>query len=632
MMRKLGMRNLRWFTVWCLVLTVSVAEAQLVRDGAAQRSAQQSDARLSVVAPAPDRATGSATGSSTMSGAAGEAKSDGAATAATVALTHPRNHVLLVGVNKYPEVVPSTQRLVRAQFGDLRFAVDDMQALKSALVQARFCRDEDIRILVSGAGGKNEPTSANVEDAFTELLAAIKEGDRVLVAFSGHGIALPMEERTVDFLCCADAVLAYNNLSGEFEERRGIIRRTWLEEELDKSNASVRLVFIDACRNVLAEMSGVLKSDGVAESDAAIRAIGGIRGVSRFGNGAPSVIRNGLFRFSSCAPEEVSWEFGSKGHGVFTYFLLEGMLGKAARGNSKEITLADLVSYVRRETSIYVRSTLNASQNPVVARLPVEASLLESEIVFSFVGEPVSVVANQENGQEDQQEQVQQVQRPTQQPMQQPTQPVPVQLQVQRELREKVLADYQDFLAMFQKGNTQWMNTVAGKFSSWKEAAELGMPEGQMLSGHFYLIGHGVPQNSAEGIRLIRKAADQGNEMAQVQLASSYLHGLHGIPKNEAEGIRLLRKLADQGNEAAQLLLVICYISGHGIPKDEAEGIRLLRKLAEQGNEAAQIQLALLSIGGHHGIPKNEAEGVRLLRKLAEQGNETAQMMLKQLE
>jgi hypothetical protein len=44
--------------------------------------------------------------------------------------------------------------------------------------------------------------------------------------------------------------------SGQFESQRGILRRTQIGEEPDRSAAGTKLVFIDAYRNVLTEMSG----------------------------------------------------------------------------------------------------------------------------------------------------------------------------------------------------------------------------------------------------------------------------------------------------------------------------------------------------------------------------------------
>ena len=65
-----------------------------------------------------------------------------------------------------------------------------------------------------------------MEDAFEELLGKIEMGDRVLVAFSGYGISLPMEGRTVDFLCCADAKV--------WEQQEAFVRRQREQETMKR--------------------------------------------------------------------------------------------------------------------------------------------------------------------------------------------------------------------------------------------------------------------------------------------------------------------------------------------------------------------------------------------------------------
>ena len=62
-----------------------------------------------------------------------------AVAAAPVKLTHPRNHVLLIGVNQYTAAEPSTNHRISASFHNLQFCVKDMQDLKNALIKSLFC-------------------------------------------------------------------------------------------------------------------------------------------------------------------------------------------------------------------------------------------------------------------------------------------------------------------------------------------------------------------------------------------------------------------------------------------------------------------------------------------------------------
>ena len=65
---------------------------------------------------------------------------------------------------------------------------------------------------------------------------------------------------------------------------------------------------------------------------------------------------------------------------------------------------------------------------------------------------------------------------------------------------------------------------------------------------------------------------------------------------NKAEGIKWLRKAADQENLDAIAALGLCYIDGDGVPEDRAKGIELLRKAAQKGNKGAQSILKELKI------------------------------------
>ena len=350
----------------CLFLTASMAEAQWQQ--AIQRAVQQrqSAQQQQSVQQAPSQQGTSRTidapamPSGNVSGNAG--RFDFKITVAPNAeLTHARNHVLLIGVTEYPKAVPSEDALQMVKsldLGNLSFAVKDMEGMKEALVQARFCREGDIRIL-------REPTAREAETALRNMLQNVQRGDRVLVAFSGHGISLSEGERTMDFLCFTDAKTTYNTETRRYTTE-GLIARSTLEEWLDASDADLKLVFIDACRNV--------------------PDIGDIRGASGFGIGDSGDIRNqGFFRFSSCKPGEVSWEFDNKEHSIFTYFLIEGMTGKADKHGRGVITLADLQEYVVNETAKFVRdNNKSTTQTPAPYGSP-DPRITASHVNFSFV-------------------------------------------------------------------------------------------------------------------------------------------------------------------------------------------------------------------------------------------------------
>jgi TPR repeat protein len=121
-------------------------------------------------------------------------------------------------------------------------------------------------------------------------------------------------------------------------------------------------------------------------------------------------------------------------------------------------------------------------------------------------------------------------------------------------------------------------------FNEVRKAAEHGDAKAQLALGDLYVRGEGVAQDSAEGIRWCRKAADQGNIQAL-----KYLALLLGY--DHAEVVRLHRKAADLGDAETQYLLGEDYYQGQGVPKDKEAATLWYRRAAEQGYLQAQIQL-----------------------------------------
>lgn len=84
-----------------------------------------------------------------------------------------------------------------------------------------------------------------------------------------------------------------------------------------------------------------------------------------------------------------------------------------------------------------------------------------------------------------------------------------------------------------------------------KSAADQGVAEAQHELGERYASGEGVPFCSPKkAVKLYRQAAKQGYTPAMVSLSICYLSG-QGIEKDEEEGLRLMRDAAEQGDEVA---------------------------------------------------------------------------------
>jgi TPR repeat protein len=105
-------------------------------------------------------------------------------------------------------------------------------------------------------------------------------------------------------------------------------------------------------------------------------------------------------------------------------------------------------------------------------------------------------------------------------------------------------------------------------------------------------------------LKWFRKAAEQGQEVAQNNLGVMYEHA-EGVPKNETEALQWYRKAAEQGYAPAQWWLGTMYNNGHGVAKNYTEGMRWVRRAADQGFVNAQVTLSVLYEKGNGGAPQD---------------------------
>ena len=87
---------------------------------------------------------------------------------------------------------------------------------------------------------------------------------------------------------------------------------------------------------------------------------------------------------------------------------------------------------------------------------------------------------------------------------------------------------------------------------------------GQLEAGEAAYFKH----DYANAMRLLRPLADAGNAPAQNRLASIYFWGGHGVQQDAAQAALWYRRAADQGNALAQAHLGLMYEHGYGVPRN----------------------------------------------------------------
>ncbi len=235
---------------------------------------------------------------------------------------------VLVGVDDY------------AYAKDLQFCGADMRSLKTELLASGF-EERQVILLDDEAKDKRlQPYRSNIEKQIELVCANAEKGDFVLLAFSGHGVLL---EKT-SFLCPTDAKL---------DDAKTLISLDWVYQQLQRSQADLRLVLVDACRNVPAELSGK-RSFSATELKDSTRAF--VKDAER--------LPEGVLLLNSCSEGEFAQEDKEFGHGVFMHFLLEGLRGKADGDGDKSVTLNELFRFTSKETKLYVSTKFADSQRP----------------------------------------------------------------------------------------------------------------------------------------------------------------------------------------------------------------------------------------------------------------------------
>ena len=163
-----------------------------------------------------------------------------------------------------------------------------------------------------------------------------KDQTDVIVYYSGHGAPDTKSEKGYLIPHDIDPNYASTGVSLDF-----------IYSSLSKLQANSVTLFIDAC------FSGESRSKEML--------IAGIRPISvKIKN--PILTTENMAVFSASRGEQYSSAYPKKQHGLFTYFLLKGLKGKA-KGSDKKITLDELQQYIYENVS-QTAGYLDKEQNP----------------------------------------------------------------------------------------------------------------------------------------------------------------------------------------------------------------------------------------------------------------------------
>jgi len=222
---------------------------------------------------------------------------------------------VVIGISDYAHAGTS--------FPSLKFGARDAQAFSEFLCSPRsggFSRDHVLCLLDKDA------TAANIRYALFEFLARAAKDDLIVRFFSGHGMPQPGTENF--FVLCHDTLP---------ERLASTAFPMWdIETALKRFVKAQRVVVLaDACH------AGVISSPDGAKG-------AGDNAVHQYLQQL-ALSEPGRLIFTASEARELSYESNQwgGGHGAFTYFLLEGLNGKADADGNGVVTTGELVEYVR---------------------------------------------------------------------------------------------------------------------------------------------------------------------------------------------------------------------------------------------------------------------------------------------
>jgi len=129
----------------------------------------------------------------------------------------------------------------------------------------------------------------------------------------------------------------------------------------------------------------------------------------------------------------------------------------------------------------------------------------------------------------------------------------------------------------------------AGAIAVWRPLAEKGDADAQFNLGQAYRLGKGVPLNLSAAQTWFERAANSGHLDAQTTLGLLLFQN-----GNQPEGIKWLRKAAEQGDPRALLVYGTALYNGDGVTQDRLLGYAYVSRAAAQGLVPAQQTLSEL--------------------------------------
>ena len=235
----------------------------------------------------------------------------------------PQRYAVVIGIGTYQD----------RKIPPLRYTVADARAMYDVLTDPRygFSAAGNVKLLID-----QEASTYKIREVFDSWLKnRVRAEDSVIVYFAGHGA--PEAGRTYWVTHDADI----ENLYGTAISNDG------LSQMLNRIASKTVIVFLDSCHSAATVNRG-WHTRSLTAKDPFKEFKGEGRVVITSSNG-----------------KQLSLEIEDYGHGVFTYYLIQGLIGKADQDRDGYVILDEIWDYVKRNVNNTARQ-FGIHQTPII--------------------------------------------------------------------------------------------------------------------------------------------------------------------------------------------------------------------------------------------------------------------------
>jgi len=224
----------------------------------------------------------------------------------------------------------------------VEFAQRDAAIMKEYLLKTLGYQEENIIYLSNATKAQLDATFGTEGEYRGRLFSYIKPNrSEVFVYYSGHGAPDPQSKQA--YLVPVDADPAFVRLNG--------YSLNTFYKNLGNLPATAITVVVDACFSGASESGMLLKN----ASPVFIQVEN------------PVLAAANAIAFTSASGDQISSWYPEKKHSLFTYFFLKGISGEADINKDKQISIAELNTYIADQVPYLARRLHNREQTPMLA-------------------------------------------------------------------------------------------------------------------------------------------------------------------------------------------------------------------------------------------------------------------------